>query len=1003
LLQRIGRGAYGEVWLARNALGTLRAVKIVYRSRFKEDRPYERELEGILKYEPVSRTHEGLVQVLHVGRSDEVGCFYYVMELADGEEMQNEKLKGKSERAVIPSAASGQQPISNFEFYILNYQPKTLRSDLAFRQRLPPVEAAQLAVHLARALAHLHAQDLVHRDIKPGNVIFVAGRPKLADIGLVTDVGHSKSFVGTEGFIPPEGPGTPQADLYGLGKLLYEAATGRDRMEFPQLPPGVTRLPDGEALLELNEVITRACAPNAKQRYASATELQADLNLFLAGRSLRRARRLERHLTQLKHFAAVACAVLVLAGVIVGMAKREERLAVERARTEKRLRERAETAEHDSRQQLYTALLEQGRATVRSGELGHRIRALDALCRAANISNAVELRREVFAALALPDLRFERELPTGSDATLVQLDPAFERIALGRGRASVEIRSVSDNRLLMTLAASTNLPAHSGRWSPDGSFLAIKRDYDSSGRRADLEVWELASARRVLLLRDVPWAAVAFHPRLPLMMAALRNGVVASWNLPNGEENTRFRFPSARSHLAYSPDGKRFVIAYDLNGRGVISLHDSSDGKPLWSQVFPHGVWAPDWHPGGRWIAMGGNDGSVNLIDSQSAEYRVLGRHKAETVMVVFSPNGKYLVSGGWDRELIFWDLQAMQRVLIVGLDSYSLQFRADGRQCALATRALTSSVHVRLHSFEAPTGLRELAEDLGARLRHASFSPDGRWLGVSGDERMGVWDLNVSGPAAVASEGAFARLSFNPNAEELFASRDDDCFRWRLTPGTNLESGPQLERLDLAKPRGFTSLCLISNVVAMTSAQGTRLMSPDDFDTADGPWKPTSSGLNGVSPDERWLGIYRAFARSYYVYRLPDLERVAKLTHPSAIGEVRFSPLGDEVTIASRGGVEFWSTTDWKRTRVLTNFMRILYAPDARTWWLTQDLRTAGLYDAHTLELLLPLPAGVLPLALSPDGRHLAVSVDARRLQVWDVVEVRERLRKLGMDWANR
>jgi serine/threonine protein kinase len=117
------------------------------------------------------------------------------------------------------------------------YSPRTLRSELAREQRLPPVEAAQLVLRLAGALAHLHAHGLVHRDIKPSNVIFVGGQPKLADIGLVTDVGSSQSFVGTEGFIPPEGPGTPQADLYGLGKLLYELFTGRDRMDFPQLPP----------------------------------------------------------------------------------------------------------------------------------------------------------------------------------------------------------------------------------------------------------------------------------------------------------------------------------------------------------------------------------------------------------------------------------------------------------------------------------------------------------------------------------------------------------------------------------------------------------------------------------------------------------------------------------------------------------------------------------------------------------------------------------------------
>jgi serine/threonine protein kinase len=122
-------------------------------------------------------------------------------------------------------------------------------------------------------------------------------------IGLVTDLGSSHSFVGTEGFIPPEGPGTPQADLYALGKLLYELAAGLDRIEFPHLPADITRQADGEALLELNEVMIRGCAPDLQQRYSTAIEFQVELNLFLAGRSLRRARTIERGLARLRKFA----------------------------------------------------------------------------------------------------------------------------------------------------------------------------------------------------------------------------------------------------------------------------------------------------------------------------------------------------------------------------------------------------------------------------------------------------------------------------------------------------------------------------------------------------------------------------------------------------------------------------------------------------------------------------------------------------------------------------
>src|SRR5688500_17674380 len=83
LLRPIGRGAYGEVWLARNVMGAPRAVKIIWRGQFESDRPYEREFAGIQRYEPVSRSADGLVHVLHVGRNDAEGYFYYVMELAD--------------------------------------------------------------------------------------------------------------------------------------------------------------------------------------------------------------------------------------------------------------------------------------------------------------------------------------------------------------------------------------------------------------------------------------------------------------------------------------------------------------------------------------------------------------------------------------------------------------------------------------------------------------------------------------------------------------------------------------------------------------------------------------------------------------------------------------------------------------------------------------------------------------------------------------------------------
>jgi len=106
LLRCIGSGSYGEVWLARNLTGSYRAVKIIHRSAFKDEKPFEREFNGICKFEPISRLHEGFVDVLHVGKDEAHACFYYVMELADDQ-------------------SSGQ------EINPQTYAPKTIASEVA--------------------------------------------------------------------------------------------------------------------------------------------------------------------------------------------------------------------------------------------------------------------------------------------------------------------------------------------------------------------------------------------------------------------------------------------------------------------------------------------------------------------------------------------------------------------------------------------------------------------------------------------------------------------------------------------------------------------------------------------------------------------------------------------------------------------------------------------------------------------------------------------------------
>ncbi len=256
----IGEGACGRVWLVRNAVGGWQALKAVYRDKFPDDRdPLRLEHRGISSYKPLSDRHPNLLRIDFVSRIKEETYFYYVMELGDP----------------LDPGWDGTRP-------------RYTAGDLAARSarnggRLPVRECARIGAGVAAALHFLHSQGYTHRDVKPGNILFVRNEPKLADPGLLREMLPPKelTYLGTEGYRPPdwEMTGTVAADIYSLGVVLYVISTGRK--PGPPAEMRTTLLGAIGVAARFNEAILTACDAEPGRRYKTAEDFrQALLEFF---------------------------------------------------------------------------------------------------------------------------------------------------------------------------------------------------------------------------------------------------------------------------------------------------------------------------------------------------------------------------------------------------------------------------------------------------------------------------------------------------------------------------------------------------------------------------------------------------------------------------------------------------------------------------------------------------------------------------------------------------
>ncbi len=285
LLQKCGEGGYGEVWLAETAIGDKVALKIL-KEKFSG-----RELEGLRNYKNCN--HPNLLKIRHVEITEQLVC--YTMDAADNLNCGNGE-----------------------------YEPDTLAKRLNRHGRLDEKEIMTMLESLLAGLEELHNHGLVHRDIKPDNILWVNGRATLSDAGLIAPAGKH-TLVGSPGFISPRlletgGVAQPSDDFYALSKVIYCALTGLAPGEYPAIPQDLT--------LTLDPRINRALRAGCSQEIKSAAEFRkivAVAGVQTPQKSKPQVVTVERLKTPLTLKIVLAVLALTLAAVVFWIVRTESR------------------------------------------------------------------------------------------------------------------------------------------------------------------------------------------------------------------------------------------------------------------------------------------------------------------------------------------------------------------------------------------------------------------------------------------------------------------------------------------------------------------------------------------------------------------------------------------------------------------------------------------------------------------------------------------------------
>jgi WD40 repeat protein/serine/threonine protein kinase len=975
LLEQIGEGGMGAVWMAQQTepVKRLVAVKLIKAgmdtkqviARFEA----ERQALALMDHVNIARVFDG--------GTTENGRPYFVMELVHG-------------------------------------VPVTRYCD---DNRLTPLARLDLFVSVCQAVQHAHQKGIIHRDVKPSNVMVTLydGKPvpKVIDFGvakateqkltertLFTQYG---TVVGTLEYMSPEqaemsalGVDT-RSDIYSLGVLLYELLTGSTPLPHKRMkeasyseilriikeeepPRPSTRLSDSGAALvsisaqrqtdpakltklvrgELDWIVMKCLEKDRNQRYDTAAALASDVRRYLNDEPVQacppsawyRFRKLaRRHRRALVPAAAVALAALVgvaaLAGstAVVWQANRDLKAALDREQRDGYFHNIILAHRELSRDNLGRARghLEQCPRELRQWEWHYLAR----LCRSEPLV-----------------LRHEREVNS------LAFSPGGEWIAGACGDGTIKVWNSRTGAEVRAFTAHTD-SVYSVAFHPGGRYLA---SVGTDGKVGKVKVWDWAAGQEVFAA-----PCSADHNRGTAYCAA------------------------------FSPDGRRLAAGYD----GAVTVWDWENHEPVLPPLrghVPKGVCVA-FSPDGKRLASGSWNGDVLIWDAKTGELlRTLSEHHHAVSALAFNPDGTRLVSACFDRNLIVWDATTGQRLhTLEGHDGLVLgaAFNPDGSRLASAGEDRTVRV------WETATG-REVLDLRGHAepSQGVAFSSDGLRLASCGwDGTVRVWDATPLG-----GNEAQEAVTFSRHTGEVWTVAVSPDGRQIASAGHGVETPVKVwdavsgrENFELPGHRSVV-FCVAWHpdgewiassgqdhernrfVVKVWNVRTREI----DFEVAAGPMETSAVAF---SPDGKYL-VTGGVDGAVQVWNVRTREVRTLHTHARQVQGFAFSGNGGYLASASAdGAIKLWDAKRLGEEQTPRHVFRgragmglrtLGFSPDGGRLVAGGEKRTVKIWDVQTERELQPLEGhsgDVWATAFSPDPERpwVASAGEDSTVKVWD------------------